>query len=393
MTYDPHNRRDTPLAIQLKERISRDGPLSIAQYMQACLFDNQHGYYRTQAAIGAGADFITAPEITQVFGELLGLWSAVVWQQMGAPERVHLIELGPGRGTLVADALRAARILPQYMAAIDVHLVECSAVLRKVQRETLLAGVPDNSPAITWHERLDEIPPGPSIIIANEFFDALPVEQIVKRENMWHRRMVTLDQNNRLCFADMMLGEAETHALYPVGRTAEPTPPDQRLPEGAVKEIADNGDLLHSLVTRAGDAPLAALILDYGYSEAGYGDSLQAVRDHHHEHPLTSPGEADLTCHVDFQALANQATVLSRQMNIGLDIDGPVTQAECLGALGIAQRASMLMAANPDRAGEIESAIMRLMAPQGMGTRFKVLGLRTLGLPPLPGLTALPGND
>ncbi len=344
MTYDPEARRDTPLALELKEHIRREGPISVGEYMQACLHDPEQGYYVKQPAIGRDGDFITAPEISQIFGELIGLWSAVVWQQMGSPARVNLIELGPGRGTLMRDALRAAAKLSQFENALSVHLIDRNARLIEQQRATLTA---TNRP-VSWHASLTTAPGAPSIIIANEFLDTVPAAQSIDDI----ARRVTLDAADRLVF----------------------TPNS-----GTLNESQDHTALIADVADRSANAPIAALFIDYGYAATASGDTLQASRAHQFEHPLTSPGEADLTVHVDFAAFAAAAA------RAGLAVDGPLSQGEFLGRLGVVERASYLMSANPAKAGEIELAVARLIAPQGMGSRFKAIGLRSPNLPKLPG--------
>ncbi len=344
MTYDPEARRDTPLARKLKARIRRDGAITIAQYMQACLQDPEHGYYIKQPAVGHAGDFITAPEISQVFGELIGLWSAVVWQQMGSPSRVNLVELGPGRGTLMRDALRAASKMPPFLDALEVHLVESNAFLQRRQREVLAA---TTRPVIS-HTSMEVVPPGAAIVIANEFLDTFPAAQRFEGGE----RRVTLDVDDRLVF--------------------DPT-------ERAFNERQDFAPLVDHLASRAMSAPLAALFIDYGHLQSSAGETLQATRSHAPEHPLCSPGEADLTVHVDFAAFG------AALVRCGLAVDGPTTQGEFLGRLGIVERASRLMSANAGKAGEIELGIARLIAPQGMGSRFKAIGVRSTGLCGLPG--------
>lgn len=344
MSYDPDARRDTPLARKLKERIRREGPLSVAEYMDACLHDPEHGYYVKQPAIGRGGDFITAPEISQIFGELIGLWSAVVWQQMGSPARVNLVELGPGRGTLMRDALRAAAKLQPFLNAINVDLIECNETLIDRQRATL-SGC---DRPLAWHESLATTSDTPTIVIANEFLDTVPASQMIGGIP----RHVSIDASDRLVF----------------------TPA-----EGTIHEHQDHTALIAGLAHRSTNAPLAAMFFDYGHLATAPGETLQALRAHQFEHPLTSPGAADLTVHVDFEAFATAA------QNHALAVDGPITQGEFLGRLGIVERASRLMSANPAKAGEIELAVSRLIAPQGMGSRFKAIGLRSPNLPILPG--------
>jgi len=361
-------RRPTPLAAQIAQRIRSEGPLTVAEYMRVCLQDPTHGYYRTQQAVGRQGDFITAPEISQVFGELVGLWCAVVWQQMGAPSKLNLLELGPGRGTLMHDALRAARAVPGFRDAILAHLVESNATLVEQQRATLK----DETVPIHWHDDLEACrDDAPAIVVANEFVDTIPIDQWVFRGENWHKRCVGLDGAQQLAFVD---GDAEPGLHLTSGLAARPREGD--IFEARSPALAAFASCLASL-----GPPSAALLTDYGHSAPGFGDTLQGARAHRYEDPLCSPGKADLTAQIDFTALAYA-------MRSGdLCVDGPVNQAEFLGSLGIAERASHLMGANPQRAASIEGAIARLMAPNGMGTRFKAIGTRSPGLPPLPGLT------
>lgn len=365
MNYDPQARRHTALAQRLKQRIAAQGPISIADYMAACLWDEHDGYYATREVIGEAGDFITAAEISQVFGELLGLWAGVVWQQaLGAPQRVTLAEFGPGRGTMMRDIWRATRVVPGFQQSAHVHLVEASLTLEKLQRETLA----EVKAPLSWGHNLAGFPT-PAIIIANEFLDAWPVDQWVKTESGWHLRGVGLDHRSELTFCLLGGGEASQALDYKYANAAPGTIVESQRPERFVE----------ALRALAQTGPIVALLIDYGYATASAGDTLQAVRGHAYEHVLTSPGEADISAHVSFYELAS---VLHAA---GFQIDGPTTQAEFLGALGIIERASRLMHGNPQRAGEIEAGVARLIAPQGMGTRFKVIGARSPGLPPLPG--------
>ncbi len=360
MSPEPAGRRTTPLAAKLAARIRREGPISVADYMRACLSDPEHGYYRNRAAIGRDGDFITAPEISQVFGELIGLWCAVVWQSLGAPSRVRLVELGPGRGTLMRDALRAARADPAFHSALDVRLVETNETLGSLQRASLAGeAVPVRwSADMAWAER-----PVASIVIANEFLDTLPVAQWVSREGRWHRRCVGIDESGSLCFT---MGEADASVIAP-GQEGD-------ILESRTETLAPWADKL----VACGD-PLAALFIDYGHPRPALGDTLQAVLAHRYDDPLRAPGEADLSAQVDF---AEVAEVMRRR---GVACDGPVSQAHFLSALGIVERTSRLMAANPLRAAAIETGAARLLAPTGMGTRFCALGVRSKSVAPLPG--------
>lgn len=368
MSADPAAPAPTPLAQKLAALIARAGPWSVNEYMQACLLDPEYGYYRQHDAIGRGGDFVTAPEISQVFGELLGLWCAVVWQQMGSPQPVRLIELGPGRGTLMRDTLRAARAVPAFYNALQICLVETNTTFVEQQRTALQA----ETVPIAWSSALNaDGARMPAIVIANEFLDALPIAQWVLREGQWRARCIGVTPDGRLCFVD---GPANPELRLPpeIAATAR---------EGDVFET--RGPVLESWAAQlaAVTEPLAALFIDYGHATPVFGDTLQAVRAHRYTDPLTAPGETDLTAHVDFSAVAQ---AMRRR---GLACDGPCAQAEFLGVLGIAARASRLMSANPERAGEIEGAIARLMAPGGMGTRFKAIGVRSSSVAPLPGLT------
>jgi NADH dehydrogenase [ubiquinone] 1 alpha subcomplex assembly factor 7 len=366
--YDPNARRDTPLALKLKERIQRDGPIRIDQYLEACLYDASHGYYVNKAAIGAKADFITAPEISQTFGELIGLWCVATWQQMGSPAAFNLVEFGPGRGTLMRDALRATRLRPEIRNAARVVLIETNATLKDAQRE-LLSG--EDVP-VSWCGKLvyANEPELPAIILANEFLDTEPIEQFVRSNTGWSIRTVGLDASGNLVFQTGP--ECDESTASDLDRRFSAARP------GDICEVHspahDFGAAILSLPSR-----FAALMFDYGHMQSAPGDTLQAIRGHRYEHPLTSPGEADVTAQVDF-AQISETFNSSRTA-----IDGPITQAEFLGRLGIIERASKLMSANPAKAGEIEAGVARLMAPTGMGSRFKAIGVRSSGLPTLPG--------
>lgn len=354
---------DARLRRRLIEAIGRDGPLRLDRFMHVCLADPEAGYWQRTASIGAQGDFITAPEISQVFGELVGLWCAVVWQAMGEPAPLRLVELGPGRGTLMRDLLRTlARAAPKLHAAARVHLVETSAPLRATQAQ-LLGPLSPHAPA--WHATVQEVADGPAIVVANEFLDALPIRQLVRAGGAWRERVVDCDAGGNLVFA--------------LGAQAA-DPPDLSAAEGDIAEVREGEDtLLAALASRPG--PLAALFVDYGPAQDAFGDTLQAMRRHAYVDPLAQPGASDLTAHVHFAALARKARAC------GLAADGPITQAEFLGALGHAPRTSRLMAANPREAAAIELAAQRLVAPTGMGSLFKVLCVRTPSLATPPPFT------
>ena len=348
----------TPLGHEIAARIARAGPIPVHQFMRLCLAHPEHGYYRTQQAIGAAGDFVTAPEISQVFGELIGLWAAEIWAAIGRPSSVALVELGPGRGTLMADALRAiAKVAPEFREALRVHLVEINTTLRAAQAEALRQAAP------TWHETLKTLPNDPLIVIANEYFDALPIRQFIRTDTGWRERVVTLD-GDRLAFA---AGETvEWGDAASPGSVVETSPESQ----------AQIGVIARHIAHRRG----AALIVDYGPFESGIGDTLQAVRRQQKVDPLAQPGLVDLTAHVDFARLAVAARAE------GVVAYGPVTQGTLLRRLGVAVRAATLVkSAGPERGRAIEAAIARLIEPDQMGTLFKALALVDAGQKPPPG--------
>jgi NADH dehydrogenase [ubiquinone] 1 alpha subcomplex assembly factor 7 len=358
----------TPLGRELAALIASEGPISVERYMALCLGHPRLGYYMTRDPFGREGDFTTAPEISQMFGELLGLWVAEVWTSMGRPSQFALVELGPGRGTLMADALRALKIVPECRAALSVHLVETSPVLRDIQQNTLApSGLP-----VAWHDTFAHIPSGPVIVLANEFLDALPVRQFVRTESGWHERMVGLD-DDRLVFG--LFAEPEPK----LGRAGRP---------GDVIEIGEAAlavarEIAARLVAEGG----AALCLDYGHARSGLGETLQAVRRHGFVDPLAEPGEADLTVHVDFAAVALAARAA------GARVHGPTTQGAFLDALGIRARAAALARnAAPDVRTGIEAALARLTGSSDgqMGDLFKVLGFSHPALTALPALPAAP---
>ena len=361
--------RNAPLEDEIRRLIGVAGAMPLAEYMRLCLTDPRHGYYVTRDPLGARGDFITAPEISQMFGELLGLWMAAVWRQMREPADVRIVELGPGRGTLMADALRAAKRLPAFYEAIVLHLVEISPALRKQQESRLdKLGVP-----LLWHDTLDEVPAGPAILIANEFIDALPVRQAVKADDGWHERLIDIGPAGDLVV---------TAARDPLPHFEAAMPRALRgAPVGAIYEWRAD-DLALELGRRMREDG-AALIIDYGHAQSGLGETLQAVAAHRFADPLRAPGTADLTAHVDFEALSQCAE------SMGARIHGPIRQRDFLLQLGVERRAAALKAAAPLKATEIESALSRLIAegPRGMGGLFKVVAIAA------PKLGALPGFD
>jgi NADH dehydrogenase [ubiquinone] 1 alpha subcomplex assembly factor 7 len=359
----------TPLETELRRIIAADGPISIARYMALCLTHPAHGYYTGRDPLGAAGDFVTAPEISQMFGELLGLWAGAVWRLMGAPAPVLLVELGPGRGTLMADALRAAAVVPGFLAAVSVHLVEASPALRRRQRETLAP----HGMRPTWHDHIAHLPDAPMIALANEFFDALPVSQAVRTPDGWHERMVGLDGEGRLVFALHPAPMPHFEASLP--SDLHPAQP------GAIYEWRA-GHETTELCRRLAGFGGAALVIDYGHVESGFGDTLQAVRGHAFADPLGAPGQTDLTAHVDFAALGRIAGPA------GVGMHGPIGQGEFLRRLGIEARAAKLRAAaTPAQSADIDRALARLTGSglDQMGALFKAIAFADRKLGPLPG--------
>lgn len=341
----------TDFAARLIARIRAEGPISITEYMREC---NAH-YYATRDPFGAAGDFTTAPEISQVFGELIGGWCADYWQRMGAPNPVLLVELGPGRGTLLADALRATKRVPGFHDALQVHLVETSPVLRKMQQEKLAAYNPQ------FHDHMTRLPPGPILVIANEFFDALPIAQFEYRAGQTHERKVALASDG----ASLVVRREPTRDVTVRGAH-----------DGDIKETSMGYAMVHLLARRIARAGGATLVIDYGYFPGAFGDTLQALRRHRPVSMLEAPGEADLTAHVDFESLAKSAS------SGGAAAHGPVSQAQFLIALGIAAReAALLKNATPKQQEAIRSGCRRLIEPAEMGSLFKVLALTQKGGP------------
>lgn len=355
----------SPLAEKLRRRMETDGPLTVADYMETCLADPDHGYYATRDPLGARGDFTTAPEISQIFGELIGLWCVEVWRGMGAPAPFRLIELGPGRGTLMADMLRAGAIVPDFGGAADLHLVETSPVLRRQQREKLGGYSP------VWHDALADVPAGPAILIANEFLDALPVRRFVRRGGGWREHCVGAAPDGGFVFTEASGPAPEEDSIPPeVSAAAQ---------EGDIAETRPAATALaKELGERAGDAPVTALFVDYGHARSAPGDTFQAVAAHGFADPLEAPGERDLTAHVDFAALARSAG------EAGLAAHGPMEQGRFLLALGLAERRDRLVEkASAEQARAIESGAGRLADPARMGALFKALAL-TGGQAPAP---------
>ncbi len=346
---------------RLIAQIRAAGPLTVAQYMTACLHDPQDGYYATRPALGAGGDFITAPLVSQMYGELIGLWLVEAWSRMGRPNPVRLVEMGPGDGTLMSDILRAARLDPAFVEACDIWLVEVSEPLRRAQRQ----GLGDR---VSWAASLAEVPEGaPLLLVANELLDCLPPRQYVRGEAAWAERMVMLDDAGELSFGLSRLPLDHPLPEAPAGAILEHSPAQEALAsEIAARVMLEGG---------------AALLIDYGRDAPGFGDTLQALARHKKQHPLARPGEADLTVHADFPAVAAAARAE------GAAVAPILTQGEFLVRLGIGARAEALANARPDRSEVIERQLERLVSPDQMGELFKVACLHSPGFVP-PGFEA-----
>lgn len=352
----------------LRRRIATTGPITVAEFMETALGHSRYGYYLTRDPFGVAGDFTTAPEISQMFGELVGLWCAVVWRTMGEPDPFVFAELGPGRGTLMADALRATLGVPGFHAAARLHLVETSPLLRARQRNALGPA----AASAEWHDTFAGLPPGPLVLVANEFLDALPIRQFQRSAQGWSERMIDSGDGG---FRFVLGPPHPVAALVPAALA--------RAREGSIVEVSPAASALaHSIATRIAAAGGAALLVDYGHGLAAAGDTLQAVKAHAFHPVLAAPGEADLTHHVDFAALAEAARTA------GARVLGPVAQGDFLAALGIRERAAMLTAsASAVQAHDVHRALNRLVDAAEMGTLFKAMALTH------PGLAAPPGFE
>jgi SAM-dependent MidA family methyltransferase len=344
---------------RLKQRIigliGAAGPIPVSEYMALCLFDPDDGYYTTREPFGASGDFVTAPEISQMFGELVAVWFYRAWQDAGRPQPATFAEIGPGRGTLMKDMLRTwSRIDPEFLAGMSFAMVETSPRLAEIQRTTLAR----QSAELAWHQTIDTLPRQPLFIVGNELFDAVPIRQFVHAGGSWRERMIGLDDNDDLRF-------------FAGAGSVDPTllPDDASdAPEGAIAEVAPARSALMAAIAERIAAPGGAgLFIDYGHLQPGIGDTLQALRRHQSEDVLANPGEADLTSHVDFAALATAVR------SHGLDAQ-MTTQGEFLLGMGLLERAGTLGANADDQARQaIADAVERLAGPNAMGELFKVL--------------------
>jgi NADH dehydrogenase [ubiquinone] 1 alpha subcomplex assembly factor 7 len=340
----------SPLQLAIADEIRVRGPIGVDRFMALALAH----YYGTRDPLGRTGDFTTAPEISQVFGEILGLWAADQWLRLGGPLPIRLVELGPGRGTLTADLLRAFKAVPALRQAVEVHLVETSPALRACQRETLARFHPDVTP--DWHDALEAVPDGPMLLVANEFFDALPIRQWLRDGALWRERQVGLDPAGRLAFV-----------AGPAGRPEVPPPPDAS--DGALFETCEPALAVgREIGRRLAVHPGAALLVDYGHGVTAAGETLQAVKAHAYAPVLADPGEADLTAHVDFDALG-QALAAG-----GANVAPLAQQGQFLIDNGANLRLEALLRGKDEAAAlKIKAGVRRLLDPMEMGRLFKVL--------------------
>ena len=353
----------TPLAGILAARIAATGPITIADYMAECLTHPRHGYYATRDPFGQAGDFTTAPEISQMFGELIGLFLARCWLDQGRPDPFVLAEIGPGRGTLMADALRAMRTVPGLVDAARLHLVDTSPTLRARQAATLGAAV------TAWHDRVEDLPEGPLYLVANEFFDALPIRQFLRSGSGWRERHVTVAEGQL------------APAFGPETRYGDLTARLADMDEGGMVETCPAMPAIATEIARRIAAHGGvALAIDYG-GWPSRGDTLQALRAHRFEDPFATPGEADLTAHVDFAALA------AAFRGAGCGVSAMTPQGAFLNRLGIAERTEALARNLGGAALQSHlAAHRRLTDAEEMGQLFKVLACYPAGNATPPGL-------
>lgn len=364
MTTSATAKKKPEVEERLITQINEQGPISFSTYMDAVA----EAYYARGTVFGKAGDFITAPEISQVFGEIVGLWCVTAWQALGQPRNFNLVECGPGRGTLMADVLRTVwDIAPAFARSASLHLVERSEALRNEQRKTL---APYD---IDWHDDLSTVPDGPVILVANEFLDALPVSQFIKTPSGWCERLVTHDAHE-FQFATAPLPHPD------IGDAFNDAPTNSILEQSSAVQQATS-----DIATLCVDNPGAALLIDYGHILSDVGDTVQAVKNHSYHPVLKSPGDADITAHVDFAAVAQSARAQ------GASIHGPVEQGPWLKRLGVEIRETQLSEGKTDTEKQaIQSSIHRLIDPQEMGTLFKVIALGPKGIAPFSGFEAMP---
>lgn len=348
----------TPLGEKIKTLIKSNGPISVTDYFALCLADPEHGYYKTREPFGSAGDFTTAPEISQLFGEMVGVFMVQAWHAMNKPPRFNLAEIGPGRGTMMSDMLRVIeKLSPDMFAAASIHLVETSPRLRNIQAETLAPKVDK----IEWHDGFDGIPDGPLLLAANELFDAIPIRQFVKTETGFRERMVGLDANGELAF---------TAGIATLDPSLLPSPATSQ-PIGAIIEVAPaRCAVMQAICQHLSVNGGVALAIDYGYVRSAFGDTLQALRNHQFDPPLAHPGLADLTSHVNFEELVHTA------VKAGVYVTGLMEQGDFLLGMGITERAAALGRDQDTGIQQsLQTAVERLAGngEDQMGSLFKVM--------------------
>jgi len=353
---------------RLIDRISKSGAISVAEYMTLCLLDPVDGFYPTRDPLGSDGDFITAPEISQMFGELIGIWCIQSWKNMGSPEKFNLVEMGPGRGIMMSDILRSIQMDPACAKAVRVQLIEASAALQAVQADSLK----NASAPVAWINALNELDEAPTLIIGNEFLDCLPVRQFIQRDRFagpsgWHERLVTVE-GGELQFATSAV------AISNSVQAGLPKAHAQAKTEDLLEINLSIQQVLEAIAAHFSGKPGRALFIDYGPERTEFGDSLQALKRHKKVGVFSDPGNTDLTARVDFEALSDYA----RQ--IGLSVAGPVIQSEFLSKLGLEIRAMALARAKPDAKAKIGRQLHRLTDEDEMGTLFKAICLQSPGL-------------
>jgi len=343
----------------LKAEINAAGPIRVSRYMELVLGHELHGYYMTRDPLGQRGDFTTAPEITQIFGELLGVWCIGIWRQMGKPPQFNIVEFGPGRGTLMKDLLRGASADKNFIQAMYIHLIETSPVLTQKQQETL-QGKADH---IEWHKSLETVSDLPTIFIGNEFLDALPINQYYKKSDGWHERKIGLS-DGQFAFEDEKISDTDAASIIP-----------RKVNEMEEKAVYEHNIAAQSIVRqisqRLEDEFGAALLIDYGYTEFEGADTLQSLHKHTKCGILEHVGDADVTAHVDFGTLVKCSGDVTPFLT---------TQRNFLQHLGLDMRMDMLIRENPGKASEIRDGAVRLIHPDQMGNLFKVLLLANNGM-------------
>ncbi|KAI5071115.1 hypothetical protein GOP47_0013366 [Adiantum capillus-veneris] len=411
---------ESPMVKHIKSMIRfRGGPITLADYMEEVLTNPTAGFYMNRDVFGTEGDFITSPDVSQMFGELIGIWSLCLWQQMGQPKEVNVVELGPGRGTLMADFLRGVSKFKDFANAISVHLVECSPTLRTIQQKTLRVPMEeqhqstttnDNSPSqgnvcafkrmtstlfsstISWHTDLEHVPCGvPTIIIGHEFFDALPIHQFQKSSRGWREKLVDVDESSELGLRFVLSpGPTAASTLY-LAKRFKWAPLEEKESLNHAEVCPQALKVTHEIAKRVGQDGGGALIIDYGEDKI-VSDSLQAIQKHKFVHVLHDPGKADLSAYVDFAALKH----VVKESSVSAEVYGPITQSAFLGMLGINFRVeALLQRAKDDKQAELlKSGYWKLvgdcsapwwegeesLAPNGMGSRYKVLAVVNSGL-------------